>query len=248
MYFLFGEDEDAAKPLAYIGQTEDAVKRFGRHSKERAFWKTAVFIVSKTQNFTQAHIRYLEWHCIHNAIDVGRYKLTNEQVPASTNDVPKPMQAELLDVFETVNTLVAALGHPIFEPLSSRSPSTITFYCQGGGSDGKGECVEDGFVVLAGSKARKEISPASKASIEPKRDALNASGVLEESEGDYQFTQDYLFPAPSTAAAVVLGRSANGWTEWKDKNGATLNEIYREPDEVSRDDARSSTDEVVSTN
>ncbi|WP_231615986.1 DUF4357 domain-containing protein [Novipirellula artificiosorum] len=58
-----------------------------------------------------------------------------------------------------------------------------------------------------------------------------ASGVLEEREDAYYFTQDYLFPAPSTAAAVVLGRSANGWTEWKDKNGSTLSEIHRDAED-----------------
>jgi hypothetical protein len=43
--------------------------------------------------------------------------------------------------------------------------------------------------------------------------------------GLYQFTQDYSFSAPSTAAAVVLGRSANGRIEWKAADGRTLKEI-----------------------
>jgi hypothetical protein len=38
----------------------------------------------------------------------------------------------------------------------------------------------------------------------------------------YRFTQDYSFSSPSTAAAVVLGRSANGRIEWKDAQGRTL--------------------------
>ncbi|MEI7462249.1 MAG: GIY-YIG nuclease family protein [Pirellula sp.] len=59
VYLLFGEDEDGAKPIVYTGQTEDARKRFDAHNKTKKFWKTAVFCVSKSQNFTQAHIRYL---------------------------------------------------------------------------------------------------------------------------------------------------------------------------------------------
>ena len=43
--------------------------------------------------------------------------------------------------------------------------------------------------------------------------------------GLYQFTQDYSFSGPSTAAAVVLGRSANGRVEWKAADGRTLKEI-----------------------
>ena len=42
------------------------------------------------------------------------------------------------------------------------------------------------------------------------------------------FTKDMLFLSPSTAAAMVLGRNANGLTEWKDKNGKTLKEIMNE--------------------
>ena len=41
----------------------------------------------------------------------------------------------------------------------------------------------------------------------------------------YRFSQDYVFTSPSTAAAVVLGRSANGRIEWKDGQGRTLKEL-----------------------
>ncbi len=43
IYFLFGEGEDEAKPIVYIGQTEDARKRFDSHNKTKTFWKTAIF-------------------------------------------------------------------------------------------------------------------------------------------------------------------------------------------------------------
>lgn len=113
IYFLFGEGEDEAKPIVYIGQSEDARKRFDNHNKTKTFWKTAVFCVSKTQNFTQAHIRYLEWYCMQRAKEVARYTLDNGQVPDNSTYVPEPMEAELLDVFETINTLVSTLGYPM---------------------------------------------------------------------------------------------------------------------------------------
>ncbi|WP_394371575.1 DUF4357 domain-containing protein [Candidatus Sulfidibacterium hydrothermale] len=34
--------------------------------------------------------------------------------------------------------------------------------------------------------------------------------------------EDYEFSSPSTAAAIVMGRNANGLTEWKLKDGTTL--------------------------
>ena len=48
----------------------------------------------------------------------------------------------------------------------------------------------------------------------------------------YQGNKHYLsksmsFSSPSAAACFVLGASANGWTEWKDKSGRTLDELFR---------------------
>jgi hypothetical protein len=48
---------------------------------------------------------------------------------------------------------------------------------------------------------------------------------MEPAGAGYAFEQDYLFSSPSTAAGVVLGRSANGRTEWKTKEGKTLKAI-----------------------
>jgi hypothetical protein len=57
------------------------------------------------------------------------------------------------------------------------------------------------------------------------RETLIGNGVLVPDAGDYRFAQDYVFSSPSPAAAVVLGRSANGRVEWKDVQGRTLREL-----------------------
>ena len=45
-------------------------------------------------------------------------------------------------------------------------------------------------------------------------------------EGDHlRLTEDYVFLAPSTAAMVMLGRTANGRVEWKTTDGQTLKEL-----------------------
>ena len=41
----------------------------------------------------------------------------------------------------------------------------------------------------------------------------------------FKLTQDYTFNSPSLAAAVLLGKNANGRIEWKDVQGRTLKEI-----------------------
>ena len=58
------------------------------------------------------------------------------------------------------------------------------------------------------------------------RKDLLATAVLKTEGGHYRFTQDYDLSSPSTAAGVILGRSANGRTEWKDSaTGQTLRDI-----------------------
>lgn len=49
---------------------------------------------------------------------------------------------------------------------------------------------------------------------------------LEEYDG-YRLGRDYVFDTPSTAASYALGRSANGWTEWREQDGTTLDSVYR---------------------
>ena len=94
-------------------------------------------------------------------------------------------------------------------------------------ADATGEMVEDGFVVRKNSMARLGIVTSAIDALAPVRKSLIDGGILVEQDGHLRFTQDYLFSSPSGAAAVVLGRTANGWGEWKDKDGKTLNEIKR---------------------
>lgn len=39
------------------------------------------------------------------------------------------------------------------------------------------------------------------------------------------FVKDYLFSSPSLAAAMILGRNANGLTEWKNSKKITLKQV-----------------------
>ena len=50
-------------------------------------------------------------------------------------------------------------------------------------------------------------------------DELRKSGVLREDGKNCVFVQNYAFSSPS-AAAVVLGRPANGTLEWRQEQGS----------------------------
>ena len=38
----------------------------------------------------------------------------------------------------------------------------------------------------------------------------------------YELSEDYVFTSPSAAAGVILGRSANGLTQWRINSGKNL--------------------------
>ena len=60
IYFLFGVDDEKAKPLVYIGQTKEGIKRIKNHDQNKDFWNYALLIISKTKSFTKTHIEFLE--------------------------------------------------------------------------------------------------------------------------------------------------------------------------------------------
>ncbi len=79
------------------------------------------------------------------------------------------------------------------------------------------------LVVLAGSKVSKEIAYSEKfrgaKSIEKQREGIIKNNILQE---------DVKFKSPSTAGNFVTGRSTNGLTAWKNKDGKTIKEILNE--------------------
>ncbi|MFJ5770802.1 DUF4357 domain-containing protein [Psychrobacillus sp. NPDC093180] len=52
-------------------------------------------------------------------------------------------------------------------------------------------------------------------------------GVLGKENDRYIFLKDQPFKTPSAASSFVLQSASNGWTDWKDKSGRTLDELKR---------------------
>lgn len=92
---------------------------------------------------------------------------------------------------------------------------------------------QEGFVVYQGSTARRQmaaglVGTAIGVNLEARRQALIKSGVIREAGDSYVFLKDHLFRSPSAAAFVLLGRSSNGWLEWKNSAGRTLDAVKRQ--------------------
>ena len=226
IYFLIAP-HDFRSGAVYIGETENFAERISYHSqnKESKFdWQYAMVCVSSA--FNKAHVRYLEWHCIAQAKAIGRYTVVNPKTPKRPH-TDETMDADLVHDFEVIRTLSSTLGFPLFEPMHQVS-SKGAFSCKGKKAMGNGSPTDNGFVVFQGSVAMSELAPSTDATVVRRHAELVGSKVLVSyGSGTLQFSRDYEFSSPSTAAAVVLGRSANGWTEWKDEKGRTLDELVR---------------------
>jgi hypothetical protein len=227
IYFLFGENEEKAKPIAYIGETDDCFERLKSHNRGKEFWNYAIVLSSKSNSFTKSHVKYLEYLCIKSAMEIGRYETENQTMPAKPY-ITESMEADLLDNYETIKILLSTLGFPIFEELRKVvEKSKEILYCKGKDALAEGDMLDDGFVVFKGAKANKQEAKSVNAWVAGLRKKLLDSKVLIEQNNVFVFTEDYLFSSPSAAAASVLGRAANGWTEWKNVDGKTIDELYR---------------------
>jgi len=235
VYFLVGELSEAGLPRIYIGQSGSVGTRLVQHNQGKDFWNRALVVISLTNSMTQTHALFLEWFAIAEATKAGRYSLENGNT-GSQPYTPAPLQADCHEIHETAATLLATLGQPIFEPLANAPTATGVrelFYCKGSGADGVGEYTNEGFVVLKGSRGRLENVPSIQGtSNERLRNQLVTEGILAAQNGSLVFTRDHLFSSPSMAAMAVMGRSANGWVEWKATNGQTLDELKRQPSAV----------------
>lgn len=240
LYFLFGEEEDGLESKVYIGQTGDLRARLVSHNKEKSFWQKALVLISRTQNMTGTHTLFLEWHCLQATRKAARY--TDENGNAGTKPyTPAPLAAECLEIFETGQTLLSTLGYPVFDPVAVRlspvqpvaAPAPIEaqedlFFCRSSGADGRGLYTQEGFVVLAGSIGRKENVPSLDDSLIRFRNRLLETGVTREDGENIIFQKDHLFRSPTAAGIALMGRRNNGWTEWRNAAGQTLDAVKRQ--------------------
>lgn len=220
-YILLGEDE-TIKPQAYIGETENFRERVKDHDNKKSFWQKALIFVSKDTDMTKADVQYLEHKSIVEAKKANTFVLNdNKQTPKAPN-LPEYQQDAMNEFFEDVKFLTSFIGCNIFD--ISQPKEEHLFYTKARGCNAKGFYSSGGFTILKGSIIAKNIAPS--LSWKDKRKNLVREYTVAEGE-NLGMTSDKTFSSPSTAASFCTGSNKNGWTEWKDKDGHTLDSVYR---------------------
>jgi hypothetical protein len=226
VYLLFGKDEEG-KDLVYIGEAESILKRLNQHLNQKDFWHETIIFISKDENLNKAHVKYLE-NRLHNiAHSAKRYKVENSIIPTQSS-ISESDRSEMEEFIENIKMLVNTLGHKVFDEKREIKLKEVTdiFYLKGArGAEAIGEPTSDGFVAYKGSKATSSITNSMNFNLIKLREKLTYDAIFIDKVEFLEFSEDFLFSSPSAAAAIVMGRSANGLTEWKLKSGKTLKEF-----------------------
>ena len=226
VYLLFGKDEDG-KDKVYIGEAESILKRLNQQLTSKDFWNEAIVFISKDEILNKAHIKYLENRLHEIAKFANRYKVDNSIIPTQSS-ISESDRAEMEEFIEYIKMLVNTLGHKVFDEkreFKTKQKQETFFIKSVRGADGQGEPTSDGFVVFKNSKASSTIVNSMAPSLMIYRQKLIDEGILINKGEYFEFSEDFIFSSPSTAAVIVMGRSANGLTEWKNKEGKTLKDF-----------------------
>lgn len=246
VYFLFGKDEETNEDMAYIGEAENVFDRLQNHLLNKGFWNEVVFFISKDENLTKAHVKYLESRIIQIAHKAKRCKIENFNQP-QLSALPLADRDSMEEFLEQIKMLVGLFGHKVLEEINqfqpklpsapvslepvlniTETPSNVELFLSVSAMHAKAVQTNEGIVVLAGSDATANITESLSLGYRGFRQKLIDTGDLQFDGKKYKFQKDILFSSPSAAAAIVAGYSFNGLNGWRNSHGKTLKSIEEE--------------------
>ena len=227
IYILIGNDPQTNAPRAYVGEAEVIRKRLKQHKTEE-FWVSAIVFVSKDENLTKAHVRYLENRLLAEAAQINRFTLDQNQ--SSGSKLPESDREDMEVFLAHIRQLLPVLGSDILAPIAqpaAKGPPGGVLFCRIKEAEARGQRTANGFVVYQGSTAVLEERPSAESYpyVVAQRKQLVANRTLINKDGLLVFTKDAEFSSPSAAAAVIHGGSANGLIAWKTENGTSLKQL-----------------------
>ena len=229
VYFLIGKDENN-NDTVYIGEAEKMSTRLKQHLKDSEYWNDCIVVISKDDLLNKAHVKYLENKFYNLAQKSGRVTVINSNIPTCSS-ISEYDEAMLTEFINNARLLVNVLGYKIFDSIQESvvrqnknqpSANDIYFIKAARGAEAKGSIVSDGFVVFEGSKIASSETPSMSESLKKLRGNLIKNKIIDDK---FCFTKDFVFSSPSLAASIVMGRNANGRTEWKTVNGKNIKDF-----------------------
>jgi hypothetical protein len=243
VYLLAGPDpESPSRELVYVGESEDVLRRLKDErvfDQAKDFWSRTGVIVSKDDNLTKAHVKYLESRLMDLVFAAGRARLHNGKA-SGLPALPEADRADVETFLEYIQLVLPVLGFAFTQPRPIvgvgkivAAAATVEGTGRGirpdaspafamkkrSGVDAQAQLVNEGFVVFKGSLARKVGVPSWMYYKELRAELVEHGKLVEDVENPelLVFTDDVVFSSPSAAAAVVIGSDASGLLEWREE-------------------------------
>lgn len=230
VYILTGLSLEGS-PTLYIGETDVLKERLAGHAGTRDFWTRFVAFTSTNEGLNKANLRYLEARLIGLAKSANQWNLDNATIPA----IPPMSEADRADAewfLREMLLIFPLLGIDAFESAATQvrdeapgRPASPVLHLRTKYAEATGREVGDGFVVMAGTRARVSETRSIPEGARRERRGLQQRGVLVREGDSLVFTQDYRFSSPSAAASVLTVSSVSGPETWKDDQGRTLRDV-----------------------
>ncbi len=221
VYYLLDEDHGVIGRV-YAGQTTQGLARLDAHKSRKEFWNKAIMFLDDESNMDRDVLDALEADAIGYVRTHGSYETDNLETPQPYVSPYKEQAVRRLH--KSILFRMAVLGYGLDRTDAAVPAGYALFHTRRNGIAAKGRYDErtGSFTVLAGSQ------------IDLSRPVLKNVGatdarrnVFGEESGIATLRDDMVFSSPSSAAVFVLGGSQNGWTEWVNEAGETLDTVYR---------------------
>ena len=223
IYYLINESDDNRIAQIYSGQTRNGINRLDDHNRSKDFWNKAIMFLAESKTFTLDMISGLEKFAIMKAQESKRYKVENSVVPKYEIDEYDLVAVE--EIYDEIQFIMATQGYKMDDAKRTINEERI-LHTSRNGIAARGMYDGEKFEVLDGSEINMD-KPAHLQSYNRLRDELLFRQSIVKAGKKYILNVTLDFNTPSGASNFVLGGSTNGWIEWKDRDGRTLDELFR---------------------
>lgn len=223
IYYLINESDDNKIAQIYVGQTRNGIARLDDHNRSKDFWNKAIMFLAESKTFTLDMISGLEKFAIMKAQESKRYKVENTVVPKY--EIDEYDLASVEEIYDEIQFIMGTQGYKMDDSKTSLDEADV-LHTTRNGIEAFGIYDGEKFEVFEGS----QVNIDKKVSLErynKQRTELLENGSITIIDGKYILNVILTFNTPSGASDFILGGSTNGWAEWKNKDGKTLDELYR---------------------
>lgn len=224
IYYLINESDDSKIAQIYIGQTRNGIARLDDHNRSKDFWNKAIMFLAESKTFTLDMISGLEKFAIQKAQESKRYTVENTVVPKY--EIDEYDMASVEEIYDEIQFIMGTQGYKMDDAKASLNEADI-LHTTRNGIEAFGVYDGEKFEVLEGSGVSPEIKNSAPDRVKILRQTAANNGDIQQEGKIYRLKKSMSFSSPSYAASFVLGSSANGWIEWKNKDGKTLDELFR---------------------